>query len=601
MKTTNKKSKTTSLLIATILLTGMIGSMGQSSHAALATADFESPLSVDDDVEGLDAAVIGLNIQSPDSRAIVIEAGASSGEIAYNAAGGDNACLDGQGMKVGPETWRGGDDAAEKIAITQKSTLDFTFDGKIVTFFNITAYDYGDYNPKSDASSGLVLTAYNSTDDIVATDTYSVPSGGDLTSYDACNANGIKTLSVAADGISRVELRPIGVGDPGVGFDNIKFERFAEVDVVKFYDANHNGEYDDGEEFLDGWLVNVNDTAFGYEYTNATYVLELDQNFTATEYLPNDYTWINTTNTSIQFNSTETDEILFSNVCVGESGENPHTKGFWSNKNGQALCKSYDDSVIEGNLTQFPKFVDSNNDLLEPIIDACEGVVHDKGSKTKNYLKKSTLGNINYTLSQQLLTMVLNNATESVNPEAEVYCHSIGDYFSLNSLMIAANNTLSEVGIYNAGDLAECLDDANNNLNYVQDTACPYDFETDVIVTKIITQNEILKTELIPEESYNYTITVTNNGDYPAVNANLYDVMGIGYQDLTPNPVDACWTGDSGIYSCDLGDLVDSVVLNIELFLEFDHSQSKYENQAIVNGTNFDEVDVWYNATVIED
>jgi hypothetical protein len=377
-------------------------------------------------------------------------------------------------------------------------------------------------------------------------------------------------------------------------------EAKTSIDVAKFYDTNHNGIHDEGEEFLDGWLVNVNDTAFEYEYTNATYVLELDQNFTATELLPHDYTWINTTSTRIEFNSTDVDEIWFSNVCVGYSGEEPHTKGFWSNKNGQALCDEFA-SEVNGNLTLYPNFVNADNS--KPPIANCIDVVHNKNEKppVKNYLKEPTHGNINYTLSQQLLTMVFNNATESVNPEDDVYCHSIGEFFSLNSLMIEANKTLAEVGSYDAGNLAECLDDANNDMNYVQDEACPYDFGTDVTVEKVLTQNEIQKTELIPGESYNYTITVTNDGDYPAINANLYDVMGIGYQDLTPNPVDACWTGDSGIYSCDLGDLVDSVVLNIELFLEFDHSQLDYKNQAIVNGTNFDEQDVWLNATVIQE
>jgi uncharacterized repeat protein (TIGR01451 family) len=551
MKTINKKTKTTSILIATILFTGMIGSMGQSAHAVIATADFESPLSIDDDVEGLDAAVIGLNIQSPDSRAIVIDVGGSqfsSGEDAYDSTQGKNGCLDGQGMKVGPVGWSTDSD------ITQKSTVDFTFDGKTVSFFNITAYDYGDFNPSSDATSGLVLTAYNGTGSVIAIDTYSVPSASGLSSYDACESNGIETLSVTANGIAKVELRPIGVGDPGVAFDNIKFEsEFTTVDVAKFYDVNHNGEYDDGEEFLDGWLVNVNDTAFEYEYTNATYVLELDQNFTATEFLPNNYTWINTTTTSIEFNSTDIDEIWFSNVCVGEIGSeyNPHTKGFWSNKNGQKLCDDYDDSpdYIKGNLTQFT-FTNNTGGIVGDI-DECDDVKHEKSPQNKKFLKNPTLGNANYTLSQQLLAMVLNNATESVDTSNEVYCHTIGEYFVLDELMLAANSTLAgENHEFDPSDLADCLDDANNNMNFVQEEVCEFAFPSDVQAEKTVT--DIFGSEIF------FEVNVTNNGPFPAVNVNVTDSWDGLNTPFLDSFNDGCQDTDNGLNWawCLIGDIV---------------------------------------------
>ncbi len=207
------------------------------------------------------------------------------------------------------------------------------------------------------------------------------------------------------------------------------------------------------------------------------------------------------------------------------------------------------------------------------------------------------MGNANYTLSQQLLAMVLNNATESVDTSNSVYCHDIGDFFVLDDLMLLANSTLAgDDDDYDPSDLAECLDDAIHDMNYVQDEACEYDFGTDVIVEKILTQNGIENSTFIGDESYNYTITVTNIGDYQAVNANLYDIMDLNYLDLNPSPVEACWTGESGVYSCDLGDLIGSVVLNIELLLD-PVILDDYTNHAVVNGTNFDEVDDWFNAT----
>jgi hypothetical protein len=165
--------------------------------------------------------------------------------------------------------------------------------------------------------------------------------------------------------------------------DNLDFGNIPQGTVFggKYYDANRNGKWDDGEVFIDGWKILQNATAF---FTSGTGALDANgflANFTRSGLDPGTYTfaevpsgagWTQTGNT-VSNNQTFTtggasallgpsvtpavaafayrvtipndqpssvSKIYFGNVCSRTPGG--LTLGFWSNKNGLALVDASD-------------------------------------------------------------------------------------------------------------------------------------------------------------------------------------------------------------------------------------------------------------------
>ena len=106
----------------------------------------------------------------------------------------------------------------------------------------------------------------------------------------------------------------------------------------------------------------------------------------------------------------------------------------------------------------------------------------------------ATATNMAYMLSAQLAAMELNVGHGMVSPGALVYApclvgtntpgaNALG-FITVGDLMGAANSSLGANGTTYAGDpmrsYQECLkttlDNANNNLNFVQGAPCPFSF-----------------------------------------------------------------------------------------------------------------------------
>jgi hypothetical protein len=163
---------------------------------------------------------------------------------------------------------------------------------------------------------------------------------------------------------------------------------------------------------------------------------------------------------------------LFGNVCLAGGGG--HTLGFWSNKNGKKLIDN--------------EFVTENLAVLSDLnlVDAA-GNAFDPGSyaQFRTWILGATATNMAYMLSAQLAAMQLNVMNGFVDGNALVF-DGVG-FISVNDLILAADAALLADNTTLAGDpnratqeaLKDALDDANNNLNFVQSTpaACtPYTF-----------------------------------------------------------------------------------------------------------------------------
>jgi hypothetical protein len=291
--------------------------------------------------------------------------------------------------------------------------------------------------------------------------------------------------------------------------DNFKVKNFdegpppnptptGELCIVKFYDANVNGKFDLGEKEIPGWLFSVDGIPSAPPNTPIQTLLLASPSctildvgiYSVTELDAVESHWIHTTPTVSSGIVLGADDHLtkeFGNVCIGPGGGK--TLGFWSNKNGATV-------IAKGSGLAFLTGLN--------LVDG-SGAPFDPGSYAafRNWLLSGTAVNMSYMLSVQLATMELNVANGLVNGFGLVYAPQLipfsgkpglggilgvdpapDGFISVNALMDAANTELGLHGLVLSGNpyrayqeaLKDALDDANNNLNFVQSTPCPFSF-----------------------------------------------------------------------------------------------------------------------------
>lgn len=263
----------------------------------------------------------------------------------------------------------------------------------------------------------------------------------------------------------------------------------AEKDGQKFYDANANGDNDDGK-VVEGLKITLTGTAVDGSTVGPTDVFtDSSGNYSFPELLPGDYkveetlpngNWFNTTPTSITFTldpGEKEENNDFGNLCFGKGGG--LTLGFWSNKNGQAKMNDAPYGVNpELAMLSGLCLRKANGDDFNP----------SSYSNFRNWLLSANATNMAYMLSAQLAAMELNVEGGFVSGGSLVYAPGCGNtgvgnnFISVNDLMTAANNALCADGLTLSGDpnrapqecLKNALDRANNNQNFVQANACTF-------------------------------------------------------------------------------------------------------------------------------
>jgi hypothetical protein len=252
----------------------------------------------------------------------------------------------------------------------------------------------------------------------------------------------------------------------------------AILHVEKFYDANANGSFDLGESFINGWRMLIENGISLVRYTPVTVVVEPGE-YSVTESTPIELSWVHTTDNPVTITLQDGDEetVRFGNVCVGEGGG--HTKGYWSNKNGQATMND------GGTLAPELALLSSLN------LRNATGAAFDPASYAafRTWLTNANAINMAYMLSAQLAAMELNVESGMVQGDALVYAPGVPGasglgFISINDLMDEANATLGADGLTLSGDpnrapqaaLKNALDAANNNTIFVQATPCAFSF-----------------------------------------------------------------------------------------------------------------------------
>ena len=156
-------------------------------------------------------------------------------------------------------------------------------------------------------------------------------------------------------------------------------------------------------------------------------------------------------------------KVYFGNVCLGAGGG--FTLGFWSNKNGEAKMNDNGGNGPELALLVSLNLRNANGTAFDPA----------NYNSFRNWLLSANATNMAYMLSAQLAAMELNVEGGSVNGGSMVFYPGLG-FISINDLMTAANNELGLHGLTIAQTadrayqekLKTALDQANNNLNFVQ-------------------------------------------------------------------------------------------------------------------------------------
>jgi hypothetical protein len=264
---------------------------------------------------------------------------------------------------------------------------------------------------------------------------------------------------------------------------------YTSISVHKFFDANTDGADNDGQ-VVSGLKITLSGAASATQFTNAsgnvTFNGLLPGNYTVTEVLPNSK-WVNTTGgTSTTISLTCPQAVSFGNVCLGAGGG--LTLGFWSNKNGQAILAAHDQAwrtLLNGlNLR--------NADGSSFTVPTGVGVSFSTAySAFRTWLLSANATNMAYMLSAQLAAMELNvNIGNNVNGGSLVFagtaCSEPGlnanGFITVNNLMADAIAELATDGLTLSGNpdrtcqefKKTALDNANNNLNFVQASPCPF-------------------------------------------------------------------------------------------------------------------------------
>jgi len=263
---------------------------------------------------------------------------------------------------------------------------------------------------------------------------------------------------------------------------------YSSITVHKFYDANTDGIDNDGQAVA-GFKITLSGNPtpqFTDASGNTTFLGLLPGTYTVTEVLPNSK-WVNTTGgTSATVNLTCPQKVSFGNVCLGAGGG--LTLGFWSNKNGQAILAAHD--TAWRTLLNGLNLRDGNGNLfLVP-----SGSFSSAYGAFRSWLLSANATNMAYMLSAQLAAMELNVAYGNVSGGSLVFAGanpagcsvpvSGTGFITINALMQDAANELAANGFTTAAsDPVEricqnfkqtALNNANNNLNLVQSSPCPF-------------------------------------------------------------------------------------------------------------------------------
>jgi hypothetical protein len=313
------------------------------------------------------------------------------------------------------------------------------------------------------------------------------------------------------------------------------------VCVNTFYDANASGSLDPGEEAIGSVLVTLTGDAHTEtgEVINQIKTTDNDGK-TAFNNIPDDFYTVKA-NVPSGFLPTYTNEqrvYVFSNgttvnfpfVCLGPGGAK--AKGFWISKNGE-------DAIVKAGLMENALSELRSLNLRNAIGTDFDPLTYEQ---FRSWLKAANAKNMTNMLSAEMAVMDLNRLLGYVDNYSLVQSPScnywgtdvflyvyqligIPDYY----ISITGNSTGNDIDRNFFTCLKDVLEDANNNLNFVQPHPCGLSARSAVNKAQEIAESNVLAGEIrvAPNPSKNYfTLRPSNKETSKSVELKVFNIYG---------------------------------------------------------------------------
>ncbi len=241
-----------------------------------------------------------------------------------------------------------------------------------------------------------------------------------------------------------------------------------EINGSKFFDMNANGVWDSGlgEPALSGWTINLAGAATDSDITNGSGVYGFDElaagNYTVSEVLQTGWTQTKSPGPITLDEGEVLDDQDFGNSCFVTT--NGKSKGFWTNKNGQALLTDGDFTAL--NTLHLRKATGADQDFT--------GTLAAKKTALNTWLSAAAATNMSYMLSAQLAAVKLSVLHNFTDPDALVLAPGLLPYpssgvndlgfISVSNLIAAADSALTADGLTLAGDINRAYQEALKNV-----------------------------------------------------------------------------------------------------------------------------------------
>ncbi|MCX8171408.1 MAG: SpaA isopeptide-forming pilin-related protein, partial [Candidatus Bathyarchaeota archaeon] len=248
----------------------------------------------------------------------------------------------------------------------------------------------------------------------------------------------------------------------------VSVDLVAKICGYKFYDANANGRWDNGEQGVEGikielWLGNskIGETTTG---SDGSYCFDgLDAGtYVVKEVLPNN--WVNTTKTSITV-TLQSGEISgdnnFGNICL-KPGYGGRTLGYWANAGNKLITSDDVKCLNQLNLYRPSRW-------SYPPFNG--GSILTARSQIRNYLLSADAKDMRWMLSAQLIATVLNVRHGYLSNTTIVYVgpstYVPSGFISIGEIIERANTALSDRATRATQEYwKNILDWLNNNKLY---------------------------------------------------------------------------------------------------------------------------------------
>ena len=176
-------------------------------------------------------------------------------------------------------------------------------------------------------------------------------------------------------------------------------------------------------------------------------------------------------------------QLDFGNVRLGGGGA--YTKGYWHawNTGNSLIQQSWIDTVNSedpyNDPSDYSQTLNNQGHLLYAWVEPFDGVgnggytypgatlLDQELAEIADYLTDPIVGEMRLQLAQQLLAMKFNWLSGGVNRWDLLYCSGTGEDMTVGMLIDAADTAWAGTDLTLQTELKDCLDAANNNLNWV--------------------------------------------------------------------------------------------------------------------------------------